>query len=232
MIKKLRYLKYYAKVLLNNWKGNKDSYAQHGEDTLVELLLHEGVKSFVDIGANDGVLFSNTYKFAKQGAKGICIEPSSKSFWKLRLNHLPHRQVKCLKFAVSDSAKKLFLEEAGYESVLSKVKPTFGKGLQQIQAVSLKDIWHKYPSFKNADLLSIDVEGHENEVLKGAGKEPLDAKVIILESDKATEQDLLSMPCLHNHRVSFANGINLLLVHKELGFKMIKELPEGFHRRI
>jgi hypothetical protein len=65
MIKKLRYQKYYAKVLLNNWTVNKDSYAQHGEDKLIELLVPEGVNTFIDIGANDEALFSNTYKFAK-----------------------------------------------------------------------------------------------------------------------------------------------------------------------
>ena len=65
MHKKLKYIKYYAKVLLNNWTVKKDSYAQHGEDKLVEQLLPNGVHSFIDIGANDGVLFSNTYKFAK-----------------------------------------------------------------------------------------------------------------------------------------------------------------------
>ena len=73
MIKKLRYLKYYAKVLLNNWTASKDSYAQHGEDKLVELLLPKGVHSFIDIGANDGVLFLNTYKFAKNGAQGCAL---------------------------------------------------------------------------------------------------------------------------------------------------------------
>ena len=83
MIKKLRYLKYYAKVLLTNWTVNKDSYAQHGEDKLVEQLLPNGVNSFIDIGANDGVLFSNTYKFAKNGARGLCLEPSRSSYNKL-----------------------------------------------------------------------------------------------------------------------------------------------------
>ena len=68
MHKKLKYINYYAKVLLNNWTVKKDSYAQHGEDKLVEQLLPNGVHSFIDIGANDGVLFSNTYKFAKMGA--------------------------------------------------------------------------------------------------------------------------------------------------------------------
>ncbi len=230
-MEKLSYLKYSLQLIWTHWRETKETYSQHGEDILVSHILGQ-VDSFVEIGANDGVLFSNCYKFAKAGARGLCLEPSSKSFWKLRLNHLPHRRVKCLKLAASDSSKKLFLEEAGYESVLSKVKPTFGEDLQKIQAVSMKDIWRKYPSFKNTDLLSIDVEGHENEVLKGAGKEPLDAKVIILESDKSTEQEMLSMPCLSKHRVGFSNGINLLLVDKQLDFPMIKELPEGFHRRI
>ena len=86
MIKKLRYLKYYANVMLNNWTIKKDSYAQHGEDKLVELLLPEGVKTFIDIGANDGVLFSNTYKVAKNGAQGLCVEPSRNSFRKVKLD--------------------------------------------------------------------------------------------------------------------------------------------------
>ena len=72
--------KYYAATLFNNWTGKKESYAQHGEDKLIELLLPSGVVSFIDIGANDGVLFSNTYKFAKMGASGLCIEPSKSSF--------------------------------------------------------------------------------------------------------------------------------------------------------
>ena len=54
MIKKLKYIKYYAKVLLDNWTVKKDSYAQHGEDKLIEHLLPKGVFSFIDIGANDG----------------------------------------------------------------------------------------------------------------------------------------------------------------------------------
>ena len=126
----------------------------------------------------------------------------------------------------------MFLEEAGYESVLSNVKPEYCQGLQKIKATTMIDLWHRHPLFKDADLLSIDVEGHENEVLRGAGKEPLNAKVIILEADKTAEKDMLSLPCLRQHRVGFANEINLLLVHKKLNLKMIKELPEGFQNRI
>ena len=50
-------LKYYSNVLFQNWTKKKESYSQHGEDILVENLLQNGVNSFIDIGANDGVLF-------------------------------------------------------------------------------------------------------------------------------------------------------------------------------
>ena len=106
----LRYIKYYSNILLNNWATHKESYAQHGEDILIELLLPDGVRSFIDIGANDGVLFSNTYKFAKQGAKGICIEPAPNSFRKIKLNHLLHPKVRCLHTAVSDKSGHILPE--------------------------------------------------------------------------------------------------------------------------
>ena len=114
MIQKLKYAKYYAKVLLNNWTVSKNSYAQHGEDRLVELLLPNGVNSFIDIGANDGVLFSNTYKFAKNGAQGLCVEPSKNSYKKLRLNHLFHRNITCINTAISNTNGKIYLCELGY----------------------------------------------------------------------------------------------------------------------
>ena len=90
MIKKLKYLKYYSNIVFKNWKQNEATYSQHGEDNLVESILPGGVSSFIDIGANDGVLFSNTFKFAKGGAYGLCVEPSLSSFRKLKLNHIFH----------------------------------------------------------------------------------------------------------------------------------------------
>ncbi|MDA9119358.1 FkbM family methyltransferase [Opitutales bacterium] len=227
MIKKLRYLKYYAKVLLNNWRENKETYSQHGEDILASKILGK-VNSFVEIGANDGVLFSNCYKFAKAGARGICLEPSRKAFWKLKLNHIPHPRVICLKFAISNESKDLYFEEAGYESVLSNVKTEYIEGRRKIKAISLQDLWCMHPSFKKIDLLSLDVEGHEKEVLKGSGDEPLEIKVIILESDKFDQNEILSIPCLREHKVSYMNSINMILTHKSLNFSKIDVLPEGF----
>ena len=191
MFQKLKYAKYYAKVLLNNWTASKDSYAQHGEDKLVELLLPEGVNSFIDIGANDGVLFSNTYKFAKNGAQGLCIEPSPNAYKKLRLNHLIHPRIKCFQCAVSNEIGQVFLKEDGYEETLSKVYTECVPGSFKIPTITFDHILKKYPDFINIDLLSIDVEGHEKNVLDGLTNDKFNAKLIIIESDKSGHLEIL-----------------------------------------
>ena len=111
---RLKYAKYYMSVLWKNWTRTQESYAQHGEDLLVESLLGK-VDSFIDVGANDGVLFSNTYKFAKAGARGLCFEPSTVTYRKLRLNHLFHPSVKCFRQAVTDQTGHLPFVEEGYD---------------------------------------------------------------------------------------------------------------------
>jgi len=228
MLKKIKYLKYYAKVLFNNWTVKKDSYAQHREDKLTELLLPNGVKSFIDIGANDGVLFSNTYKFAKQGAKGLCIEPAPRSFRKIKLNHILHPRVKCLNTAVSDTSGCIYLREDGYEQTLSSVHDKYVPESHKVSKTSFDDIIKRYPNFIEVDLLSIDVEGHEKEVLKGLKNKKFYAKIIILEIDKCNLSTLSNLDALKSHTPIYTNGINTFFLNKNLQFPYIDNLPKGF----
>ena len=222
LVKKLRYAKYYAGVLFRNWRSKKESFAQHGEDLLVEQLLQK-VQSFIDIGANDGVLFSNTYKFAKSRARGLCLEPSPSTFFKLRLNHLFHPKVKCVRAAVSNRPGSLPFIEDGYEAVLSRVAQTEHEESNEqsgspatidVPALTLDQILSKYESFKEIDLLSIDVEGHERQILEGIKDSSLRARIIILETDKADVEEVLSLPALKSYVPRYTNGINLILAHE------------------
>lgn len=230
MIKKLRYLKYYAKVLLTNWTVNKDSYSQHGEDKLVEQLLPNGVHSFIDIGANDGVLFSNTYKFAKNGAQGLCVEPSRNSFRKLKLNHLFHSKVKCIQSAVSNDNGHIFLIEDGYESTLSYVSKSKKNNSYSVRCQTIDKILEKYPRFLKVDLLTIDVEGHEKEIFDALTNDKFKAKVIILESDKTQTEELLKINSLKNYKPEYFNSVNTVLIHKEDRLNKLKELNFGFKK--
>jgi FkbM family methyltransferase len=228
VIKNLRYLKYYAKVLINNWTVNRESYAQHDEDKLIELLLPEGVNNFIDIGANDGVLFSNTYKFAKEGAKGLCIEPSPSAYRKLRLNHIFHKKVKCVNAAISNKNGKIFLNEDGYESTLSRVTNEKSHKSNEVSCYTFDEILNKNSDLQKIDLLSIDVEGHEKEVIEGFKRPYFRTKIIVIESDKSEIGKLLTMEGLKDYYPIYTNSLNTILAHSEVVINRPKQLIEGF----
>lgn len=229
MLQKLKYLKYYIGILCNNWKQSKDSYAQHGEDKLIENLLPKRVTSFLDIGANDGVLFSNTYKFAKDGARGICLEPSRSSYFKLKLNHIFNFQTKCLQLAISHREEVMFLKEDGYENVLSNVSQNKANDNYPVKTTSLVELLKRFPKFRSPELVSIDVEGFEEKVIQGAGDSLLATKIIILEVDKSNLTNLLCLPALQNHYPAYSNGINLFLLNKKERYRKPNRLPKGFY---
>ena len=196
MISSIKYIKYYISVLFENWTKIKPTYSQHGEDILIHSLFPMGISSFIDIGANDGVFLSNSYKFAKEGAKGICIEPSRNSFRKLRLNHLFHPKIKCIQGAISDTVCDLFLYDHGYESTLSSVSKIKLRKSYKVACYTFDQILSKFTDFIKVDLLTVDVEGHEKEVFKGLTNKSFMAKIIILESDKTETEELLSLHSL------------------------------------
>ena len=218
------------KILWENWTQTKNSYAQHEEDRLIELLLPKGVNSFIDIGANDGVLFSNSFKFAKKGADGLCIEPSRNSFRKLRLNHLFHPKVKCINRAVSNINGHIFLNEDGYESTLSYVSKSKNNNAYSVKCQTLDKILENYPQLLDIDLLTVDVEGHEREVFDALTNDKFKAKVIIIESNKTQNEELLKINSLKNYKPEYFNGVNTVLIHKEDRLNELKELKFGFEK--
>src|SRR5512138_2270277 len=62
----------------------RNSYSQKGEDLVIDKVLGKKKNGFyIDVGANDPVLISNTYRFYKKGWTGINIEPNPLLFKKL-----------------------------------------------------------------------------------------------------------------------------------------------------
>jgi FkbM family methyltransferase len=77
------------------------SFSQHGQDAYVyeTFFKSNGQGYFVDVGAYDGVIFSNSLFFERHlGWSGICIEPLPAAFEKLRGS----RTAICLNCAVAD----------------------------------------------------------------------------------------------------------------------------------
>jgi len=151
------------------------SYAQEGEDLVVNALLHEKTKGFyIDVGAHHPKRFSNTYFFYKLGWQGINIEPRPGS--KTIFDRIRPRDIN-LEVPISLKEKELtyyiFNEPAinGFDKQLAEErdgkngyklidkKKLVAKPLKRILAENL-------PNTISIDFMSIDVEGMDLEVLE------------------------------------------------------------------
>ncbi len=149
---------------------------QHGQDFFVANYFKNKKKGvFVDIGANDGICFSNSYALEKKyNWSGLCIEPLPKEFKNLKkIRKCKLEQVcigakkKKVKFLVHamlsgvfDAYEKKHLERIGREEKAGEKKKFI-----TVQMVPLSDLLKKH-KIKKVDFLSIDVEGGEKSVLE------------------------------------------------------------------
>src|ERR1039458_9860290 len=97
------------------------SFSQAGEDLIVENLLRT-VEFFVDIGANDGISGSNTFYFALRGAHGICFEPVSETYTKLRWLYLLNPRVRTVQCGISDKSRTAEIVAADFLSSLPETE--------------------------------------------------------------------------------------------------------------
>lgn len=155
-------------------------YSQHRQDYIIDSLLRGKTGGFfIDIGAYDGITFSNTYFFEKtRNWNGICIEPIPEIFEKLKKNRKCH----LINAAISTSNEKLNFKRCyGYTEMLSgltkfryaehekrtedEIRAFGGESeIIKVQGYLLQGILDNL-NIKNIDYLSIDIEGGEFEVL-------------------------------------------------------------------
>ena len=68
------------KLLVSTFfKHVRTSYSQSGEDIIISDLFNRlGITnpSYLDIGANDPIALSNTYRLYTRGSQGLCVEPN------------------------------------------------------------------------------------------------------------------------------------------------------------
>lgn len=157
---------------------------------------------YVDVGANDGITWSNTFVLEKYLKwNGICIEPNPEIFTKL----VDSRNCKNLNICISnEDGNVVFRSVHGYANMLSGILDFFEDthikridndiknhgGCYQdlnIRSQPLKNVCQEN-NVKNIDYLSIDCEGAEYEVLKSLDLQSFKPKLISIE----TEDDLRS----------------------------------------
>lgn len=146
----------------------------------------------VEVGAFDGVTYSNSRGLLLRGWGGILVEPSPGPFQKCKALYADSLNVTVLQMAVSDEAGSLTLNLAGPLSTISHEQfieyesqdwssPSIEDLRIEVQTQTLDNILRQHGFKRNFELLIIDVEGFEENVLRGFTLDQWKPKMIIIE---------------------------------------------------
>ena len=164
-------------------ESKEDSNSQSFQDLFICWKLknkREGI--FVEFGADDGILNSNSLLLEKKfDWSGLLVEPNPSIQKVLRKNRT------CIieNYIISSKSNK----EIKFESRKDRQQSEVYKGgnilsnskIFKIESITLNDLLEKNKIKKGFELLSIDVEGNELEVLKGFDLKYWKPKIIIIE---------------------------------------------------
>lgn len=173
-------------------KENRKLYSQDNQDYIVYNSFFKDKTDgiFCDVGGNHPLNINNTRYFEEQGWSGYVFEPLPymKPLWE------EHRQAMFFPYAASDKEGKVVFsivkDTTGWEDMLSFVKETrdidYGYDSEEVtvQTRPLKDVFRE-KNIMHIDYMSIDVEGHELNVIKGIDFSKVEINVLTIENNSA-----------------------------------------------
>jgi FkbM family methyltransferase len=153
--------------------------SQFGEDDIIAELFPPGYEGiYVDVGAAHPMECSNTWSLYKLGWRGLLIEPNPVFWWSLMMYRRGDAIFPC---AASNVQGRLQLRENSYLSSFRDDWPIESEQSIACPTYPLRDILERYPYVRNCDVCSIDVEGHEREVLLGNDWQTFRPRVFVVE---------------------------------------------------
>lgn len=169
----------------------KISYSRTGEDLLLdEFFQFKSSGFYIDIGAYHPVNYSNTFKFYLKGWKGINIDPNKeimRLFEKVRpldynLNLAISNQEGEFTYYMNDKDPSMNTISEDFATQAFKNYGIITKEKRQVKVETLENLI-KDLNLENTiiDFLSVDVEGHDLEVLQSNNWDIVRPKVILVE---------------------------------------------------
>jgi len=175
------------------YASKRELYAQDNQDYIVYNHFFKDKKDgiFCDVGGNHPLNLNNTRYFEELGWSGYVFEPLPymQTLWE------EHRKAKFFPYAASDTEGKVTFsmvkDVTGWEDMLSFIKETgdedYGQEVEEItvETVALKNIF-KNEGITHIDYMSIDVEGHELNVLKGIDFNAVSINILTIENNPSS----------------------------------------------
>jgi FkbM family methyltransferase len=190
--------------MLHYFLKKHTSYAQYLQDLFVEIVFFTSSNNgyFIDIGAYDGIKFSNSYFFEKHKLwKGVAIEPNEKIFVKLQQN----RTCNLVNGVITNIDGELdYLRVDGDGEMLSGIINNFDEKhkqrienntetyggttvVEKVKSYSINSLINQHQIYA-IDLLSIDTEGSELQILSDFPFDKVIPRIILVENNYRTNE--------------------------------------------
>ena len=178
---------YFFNILFKKNKYRKISYSYGSVDLLLEhIFKNQSHGIYIDVGCQHPVMNNNTYLLYKKGWNGINIDLDKKN---IDLFNFYRKRDLNINFAISsrESERELFFyHDKSAINTLEKSVANYQKAqVKEIKMVKTKTLNSIIENSKFNDLtidfISIDVEGHELDVIKGFDLKKYKPKVVIIE---------------------------------------------------
>lgn len=157
---------------------------------------------FVEFGATDGVLLSNTWLLEKEfGWRGICAEPNPEMFERLRRNRGCTVSDACI---AGESGREVDFILAGAYGTMepyanadmhsAKRKSYVAAGnVKRVTTVTLNDLLIELGAPRTIDYLSVDTEGSELEILQAFPFSEWDVRLITVEHNYTAAREAIAV---------------------------------------
>lgn len=179
------------------------------EQQLVQTFFAGRQGFYVDVGANDPVLDSQSQHLESLGWTGLLIEPDPDCCDLLRKN----RTGTVVQMACSspeNAGRQLLLNRAGPHSSLEKTPIALGvvvRSTVAVQCEMLDTILTGHDVPVGFELLSMDIEGHEIAALSGFSFDKWRPQLVLLE-DHVTHLDKHRLMQRNNYQLLMRTGLN------------------------
>lgn len=189
-------------------------YSQHGEDVLLAEIFKNDIGICVEVGANDGVTYSNTKYLEEHGWTCILVEPTPRLCEKIRKT----RSGQLFECAATDTDGEITLyiseEHDLFSSVEKQATMMDELARSKLAILPVKVAARRLDSIlveagvERLDMVSIDVEGHEYSVLKGFDLERFNPRIMLIEDSTDLQVSMVEKYLMHKgyHRFYRSGG--------------------------
>lgn len=153
-------------------------HSQNAEEQAILNYFNGRVGTFLSVGENDGLTFSNVRALAERNWRGVCVEPSPKAFEKLKALYEGHKGIYCYQVALGDHNGKAMLQESGplvgvndvalvstfHAREMDRFKRTVKYEPVEVKMFKWKTFFNRL-TIKEFDFISLDCEASELQFL-------------------------------------------------------------------